>query len=301
MKLSQNTSLELNKLEIKNNKYSFINKIKLKIKKKKRDAVLVNLFKKNKLILLNWHHFRITCIKKRIFTEKEMYEKIIKEIRTLINKKNDDIKNIESEFKIKNDKLNKAYNDTIELNEDNEVLKRKVISLEKKIENDKNNFKELWNNNLNDIKKLQETLRSNEVLLAEAVKREEKLQHKYCVDIENAIKLNKQLNVIISNKNQTLADLKIKQQRSGEEKNNETQKLYKENKALFNDYAKIIELKEKEKRYNDEEKSKMLEKAKNKIARLENERIQYDYKVKLLENENKGIFDELVSEIKKKK
>jgi len=42
-----------------------------------------------------------------------------------------------------------------------------------------------------------------------------------------------------------------------------------------------------------------LEKAKNKIARLENEKIEYDYKVRLLENENKGIFDELVSEIKK--
>ena len=94
--------------------------------------------------------------------------------------------------------------------------------------------------------------------------------------------------------------MKIKQQRSGEEKNNETKKLYKENKALFNDYAKIIELKEKEKRYNEEEKTRLLEKAKNKIARLENEKIEYDYKVRLLENENKGIFDELVSEIKKK-
>ncbi len=126
------------------------------------------------------------------------------------------------------------------------------------------------------------------------------MQHKYCVDIENAIKLNKQLNLIISKKNQVLADVKIKQCRNDEEKVNIQKKLYKENATLFNDYARIIEIKENEKKYLVEVKNRMIEKARDKIEELEEEKLKSNFKVKVLENDNKKIFNELISEIKNK-
>jgi hypothetical protein len=139
------------------------------------------------------------------------------------------------------------------------------------------------------------------MLLAEAIRREEKLQHKYCVDIHNAIKLNKHLNSIISKKNQYILDIKCRKNRSEEDAIKEQKKLYKENASLFNDYAKIIELKEKEKAYIEEEKRKIKEENQNFILNLEEEKMISEYKAEILEKENKIIFNDLVSEIKKKR
>lgn len=150
---------------------------------------------------------------------------------------------------------------------------------------------------------LQELLQRNESILAQTIKREEQLQHKYCVDIENAIKLNKQLNTIISKKNKILAELKVKQHQNDFTKCEEQKKLYKENASLFDDYAKIIELKEKEKLHNKillEEFKKSMDEAQNKISDLEELKLKSDFKANLLENENKTIFGDLLYEIKKK-
>lgn len=148
---------------------------------------------------------------------------------------------------------------------------------------------------------MQELLQNNEALLQESIQREKKLQHKYCIDIQNAIKLNKRLNEIISKKNNEIADIKIKQHHVDVDKIKEHNKLYKENATLLDDYAKIIEIKEKERRHADEEKRRFNDEAKFRIGKLEDERNKYDFKSKYLEKENKYLLDELIDEIKKDK
>jgi len=140
-------------------------------------------------------------------------------------------------------------------------------------------------------------LKSNETLLIQAKKREEELQNKYCSDIKKAVSLNKQLNCIILKKNKLIADIKIKQNKKEAEVTNETQKLHKENADLFNEYNKIMELKEIEKHSLEEEKNKL----KNDLEQLEIEKIKSEYKSTILEEENKMIFNQVLENIKTKK
>jgi hypothetical protein len=94
--------------------------------------------------------------------------------------------------------------------------------------------------------------------------------------------------------------LKIKQEKNDLKSINEQKKLYKENANLFNDYAKIIELKEQEKRYYEEEKHRVIGGYNNLISDIEEQKLKSEYKVDILEKDNRMIFDELVNEIKKK-
>ncbi len=131
-------------------------------------------------------------------------ERIINDIKNILIEKTDIIERMESD----NIKLKKHYHDllsnTKSVSKENETLKNTITTLETKIETDNVKFKELYTHNINDINILQETLKRNEDLLSEAIKREEKLQHKYCIDIQNAIKLNKKMNTIIRDKNQAV-------------------------------------------------------------------------------------------------
>lgn len=140
-------------------------------------------------------------------------------------------------------------------------------------------------------------MKNNETLLIQAKKREEELQNKYCSDIQKAVSLNKQLNNIISKKNKMIADIKIKQNKKEAEVTNETLKLYKENASLFNEYNKIVEIKEIEKHNLEEEKNKL----KTDMEQLEMEKIKSDYKSTILEEENKLIYDQIIENIKHKK
>jgi hypothetical protein len=140
-------------------------------------------------------------------------------------------------------------------------------------------------------------LKNNETLLIQAKQREEELQNKYCSDIQKAVSLNKQLNNIISKKNKLIADIKIKQNKKEADATNETLKLYKENANLFNEYNKIMEIKEIEKYSLEEEKNKL----KTNLEQLEMEKIKSDYKSTILEEENKLIFNQIIENIKLKK
>jgi len=140
-------------------------------------------------------------------------------------------------------------------------------------------------------------LKNNETLLTQAKKREEELQNKYCSDIQKAVSLNKQLNSIISKKNKLISDIKIKSNKKETETTNEKLKLYKDNAELFNEYNKIVEIKELEKYSLEEEKNKL----KNNLEELEIEKIKSDYKSSILEEENKQIYSQIIENIKSKK
>jgi hypothetical protein len=278
-------------------KKSFFRIVKQIIISSRTRIKFVKLIKKNTLNK-NLSLFRINTLIFLMNRKKAHFQKKFNKINRLLSEKQEFISKLENrEIKNESDYYT-LFNKSQSLYEENEGLRKNITILESKIENSKMKFKELWDRNVEDIKNLQETLKNNEKLLAETIKREEKLQHKYCIDIENAIKLNKQLNMIICKKNKILAEVKIKQQRNDEEKINEQKKLYKENALLFNDYAKIIELKEKEKKQNEEEKVKILEQARVKIDELEEDKIKNEYKVKMLKKENQEIFNELITEFK---
>jgi hypothetical protein len=152
------------------------------------------------------------CLYHRLNRTRDKYDVIIQNIRSILEEKNYIIDNIEHdnrELKIYYDKM--SVNTKV-LNGENDTLKKRVVVLENKIQLDQEKFKELFEINLNDIKRknhtyidLQDTLEKNEMLLKESIQREEKLQHKYCVDVSNAVKFNKQLNTIICNKNQNVS------------------------------------------------------------------------------------------------
>jgi hypothetical protein len=75
--------------------------------------------------------------------------------------------------------------------------------------------------------------------------------------------------------------------------------LYKENATLFNDYAKILELKEKEKKHHEAEKNKLIETTNTALNDIEEQKVRADFKAKLLENENITMFNEYIKEYKK--
>ncbi len=74
--------------------------------------------------------------------------------------------------------------------------------LQRKTMNNNKKFYETWEQNVKDIKTLQDTHNKN--ILEEALKREEYMQNKYMADMENAILLNKQLNTHVAKKNNQL-------------------------------------------------------------------------------------------------
>jgi hypothetical protein len=279
---------------------SFFKKSFSSLQRYKRSQSLLNLFK-SKYAIPHFYKLRQVCLYRKIKKQNHQNAATLNHLNSFIKEKNELISKLESDNSNQLSSHRKLQAESENLTQDNYQLRKKIAVLESKIESDNLKFRELWNQNVKDIKNLQETLHNNEELLTEAMRREEQLQHKYCTDIENAIKLNKQLNTIVSKKNKMLADIKIKQHKNDEEKINEQKKLYKENASLFNDYAKIIELKEREKRHVEEEKLRMRQQAKMRIEELEEQKLKSEYKAKVLETENKDIFSELVLELGKRK
>lgn len=86
--------------------------------------------------------------------------------------------------------------------------------------------------------------------------------------------------------------MKIRQSRNDVDNINRQKQLYKENAVLFNDYASIIELKENEKKQMLEDKKK--------LSDLEEQKLKSEFKAQILEDDNKIMFLDLLSEMKKK-
>lgn len=76
--------------------------------------------------------------------------------------------------------------------------------------------------------------------------------------------------------------------------------MYKENASLFNDYANIIEIKEKEKKYINEDRNKIIQDMNSRLFDMEEQKLKSEFKVDVLERDNKNIFNDLINEIKKK-
>jgi hypothetical protein len=92
----------------------------------------------------------------------------------------------------------------------------------------------------------------------------------------------------------------MKQKRSDATSTDEIKRLYKENANLFNDYAKILEIKEREKMLHEKEKDKLIENTNVIFNDIEEQKRRADYKAKLLENENVNMFNEYLKEYKNK-
>ena len=179
---------------------SFFKSIKKKIKLKLRLKTYISRLKSINTSR-NFTQFILRCLKSKYKVFKVTFNKTIFELKNIIDEKSEYLQGLEFD----NSELNLHYKTLIEKsitsNSENEQYRQRIINLELKIQEDNNKFNELWEQNIKDIKNLQDTLTNNEKILGEALSREEKMQNKYCSDIENAIKLNKQLNVIVAKKN----------------------------------------------------------------------------------------------------
>ena len=134
-------------------------------------------------------------------------------------------------------------------------------------------------------------------MLSEVQKREDNLKNKYCNDIQKAVSLNKQLNCIISKKNKSIADIKIKQSKKEGDIEIEKNKLFQENANLYSEYSKNMEVKENEKVFIEEQNQKL----KNNIQDLEALKLKSEYKSDILEEENKKYFDDMIKDGKNHK
>jgi len=179
---------------------TFFKSIKKKISLKKR----LKIFKaRSKCIAFarNFLIFVYRSLKNKFRVFKTTFNKTIHELKNIIDEKSEYLRSLEYD----NNEVNIHYKNLLEKNmksnKENDNYRQIIINLELKIEDDNTKFNQLWEQNLQDIKNLQDTLTNNERILNEALVREESMQNKYCSDIENAITLNKQLNSIVARKN----------------------------------------------------------------------------------------------------
>jgi hypothetical protein len=91
----------------------------------------------------------------------------------------------------------------------------------------------------------------------------------------------------------------MKQKKLDTNSSNEMQRLYKENANLFNDYAKIMQIKEKEKKNFETEKNQLIQNTNTMLNDIEEQKMRADFKAKLLEKENVVMFNEFLKEYKK--
>ena len=216
------------------------------------------------------------------------YENTIMQIKRILNEKTGIINKLEYD----NNDLCYNYEQVIAklqaLTNENEILKQNLCEIKYNYSNEKKQYDEMLKQKIKDVHSLQARVKNNEDLLSEAIIREEKLQKKYCNDIQTAINLNKNLNDIINRKNQQILDIKEVNGRENKEMMKEQQKLKYQNAMLYCDISSVIHAKEREKdlmRIENEKKN-----AEIKIMREKFQKEQEDTGNKLMNN----VFKELI-------
>ena len=244
-----------------------------------RNKVLLSRIKYLRIKKLLNKHYITKSIRKLLllsFKKKESkirlyYENTIASIKKILNEKAGIINKMEYD----NNDLAYNYEKTLtqinNMTKENENLRKIICEMKYNFEVEKKRYTELLQQNSNDLQSLQITVKTNQDLLAQAIEREELLQKKYCNDIQNAIKLNKNLNEIITKKNQQILEINKMKSKENEEMMVEKQKLTQQNAMLYCDLSAAIQAKEKEKMLLQQEAIKKINESKNLIEKYEKE------------------------------
>ena len=220
-----------------------------------KKKILKNNIKYNRINSLVTKHYKRKYIHimlniKRYKKENSLrayYENTIIQIKRMLNEKTGIINQLEydnNDLCYNNEQLLAKLNS---VTNENEILKQNLCEIKYNYNNEKKQYDEMLKQKIKDVHSLQARVRNNEDLLNEAIMREEKLQKKYCNDIQTAINLNKNLNDIINRKNQQILDIKEVNGRENMEMMKEQQKLKYQNAMLYCDISSVIHAKEREK------------------------------------------------------
>jgi hypothetical protein len=142
------------KNSIKNKTYpcEFFTIIKNKIKTKSKFKFTLNLFQNKNYKMKNLHKLRIICSFLRMKKNKIYYENVISSVKKILDEKSEMINKIE----LDNSELALHYENILGKNknyiEENDSLRKKITNLEVYLEQNSRKFKELWNQNVSDIK-----------------------------------------------------------------------------------------------------------------------------------------------------
>jgi len=107
--------------------------------------------KTKNFISKNFHKFINISLLRKLNNDKRIYQRIICDIKKIIEEKTEIINKAEK------DKHEISFNskniliDNKSLVDENEILRKKILNLELKINEDNIRFKELWNQNMKDI------------------------------------------------------------------------------------------------------------------------------------------------------
>ena len=134
---------------------------------------------------------------------------------------------------------------------------------------------------------MKDTLKNNEHLLEASIQREEKLQNKYRSDIVTAVKLNRELNDLVSKKNIEISEIELLSKKKDLMATVKISDMQKQSANLHIDYSKYLEIYDKELKHANKDKKSLLNESSNKINELEEQKLKTEYKVNILEEENK--------------
>lgn len=132
----------------------FFTKIRSQIYTQKRQEYLKTLFIFKNYISKNLTYFRTIALLSKIKKSKKYYENVISEIRKMIEEKTELISKMEIDTRELHLRYENNISITTNISEENEQLRKKIINLENKIESDNKRFKELWSQNVSDIRSI---------------------------------------------------------------------------------------------------------------------------------------------------
>jgi len=135
-------------------KKSFLTNMKNLINTRNRKKFLINLLVEKNIFIKNLNKIRKFVIISKLIKSNKDFSNNLNELKTILEEKSEIIKNSQldnSELHSRLEKLS-TFNSTI--SEENVALKEKIQEAETKIEKDNSRFKELFKQNVNDIKRI---------------------------------------------------------------------------------------------------------------------------------------------------
>lgn len=126
---------------------------------------------------------------------------------------------------------------------------------------------------------LKETLKNNEILLSESIKREEKIHNKYKLDILSAVKLNKELNNLIEKKNNEMSELEIQNKKKELQANEKIFQMENQSLLLQSNYINYLNRYDNEIKWLNEEKRKIINESNRNIGLSDEEKLIKDYDI----------------------
>lgn len=126
---------------------------------------------------------------------------------------------------------------------------------------------------------LKETLKNNEILLSESIKREEKIHNKYKLDILSAVKLNKELNNLIEKKNNEMSELEIQNKKKELQANEKIFQMENQSLLLQSNYINYLNRYDNEIKRLNEEKRKIINESNRNIGLSDEEKLIKDYDI----------------------